>query len=358
MKSEANNTLPKKQLFSLQQDLSKWEKATDSEKASREEMGASVTLFKDGIRKLKKNRLAMGSFFVLVIMLAVILFAPIIVPYSYDEILTINGERDIGAQNLKPLTFSETEKAYIAQGNFRFPHLMGTDSQCRDYFIRVVYGTRISFMVGIFASLIVLIVGLFFGSIAGYFGGFADMLIMRIVDIIYSVPDMLIIILLSVALNESINLQGIPVLENLGTNMLSMFLVFGLFYWVSMARLIRGQILTVKQNDYVTAAYNLGAKPGWIIRKHILPNCLSIIIVSTTLEIPSAIFTESYLSFIGLGVQAPMPSLGSLANTAMSAITTYPFQMIFPSLVICLIVLSLNLLGDGLRDAFDPKLKR
>ena len=140
--------------------------------------------------------------------------------------------------------------------------------------------------------------------------------------------------------------------------MVSMFIVFGLLYWVGMARLIRGQILSIKENEYVLDARSIGAKPGWIIRKHILPNCLSVIIVSTALQIPSAIFTESYLSFIGLGVNAPMPSLGSLANSARQGLQTYPYKLIFPALMICLIVLSLNLLGDGLRDAFDPKLKR
>ena len=147
-------------------------------------------------------------------------------------------------------------------------------------------------------------------------------------------------------------------IEALGSNMVSMFIVFGLLYWVGMARLIRGQILSIKENEFVLAARSIGAKPGWIIRKHILPNCLSVIIVSTALQIPSAIFTESYLSFIGLGVNAPMPSLGSLANSARQGLQTYPYKLIFPALMICLIVLSLNLLGDGLRDAFDPKLKR
>ena len=140
--------------------------------------------------------------------------------------------------------------------------------------------------------------------------------------------------------------------------MVSMFIVFGLLYWVTMARLIRGQILSIKQNEYILAAKSIGAKPGRIIRKHILPNCLSVIIISTALQIPSAIFTESYLSFVGLGVQAPMPSLGSLANAARAGLQSYPYKLVFPALTICLIVLSLNLLGDGLRDAFDPKLKR
>ena len=180
---------------------------------------------------------------------------------------------------------------------------------------------------------------------------------MRIVDVIYSLPDMLVIILLSVVLKEVLN-DSNGIIAKLGTNMVSIFIVFGLLYWVGMARLVRGQILSVKENEYVLAAKSIGAKPGRIIWKHILPNCLSVIIITTALQIPSAIFTESFLSFIGLGVAAPMPSLGSLANTAREGIQSYPYKLFFPALTICLIVLALNLLGDGLRDALDPKLKK
>ena len=182
---------------------------------------------------------------------------------------------------------------------------------------------------------------------------------MRIVDIIYSLPDMLMIILLAVVLNETLTpiIAG-TVLAKLGVNMIALFIVFGLLYWVGMARLIRGQILSIKQNEYVLAAKCIGTSTPRIIRKHILPNCLSVIIITTALQIPSAIFTESYLSFVGLGVSAPMPSLGSLANEARSGLQTYPSRLIFPAMAICLIVLALNLLGDGLRDAFDPKLSR
>ena len=138
--------------------------------------------------------------------------------------------------------------------------------------------------------------------------------------------------------------------------MVSIFIVFGLLYWVGMARLVRGQILTIKNNEYILAARAIGAKPAHIIRKHIIPNCISVIIITTALQIPSAIFTESFLSFMGLGVNAPMPSLGSLASDALNGISTYTYRLVIPAVVICLIVLSLNLFGDGLRDAFDPKL--
>ena len=349
---------PKKQVLSAQIDLSKFEKATEDEKRQQDVMSQSTSFFKDGMRKLFKNPLAVASIIVLVAIILTIIIAPMIVPYGYEEILSINGKRDKGAKNLAPFTYSKAEQKFIDEGGTRFPHIMGTDEQCRDYFIRVIYGARISLVIGFFASIIVLIIGMIIGSISGYAGGRVDLILMRIVDIIYSLPDMLVIILLATVLNQVLVFKSGSALAALGSNMVSMFIVFGLLYWVGMARLIRGQILSIKENEYVLAARSIGAKPGWIIRKHILPNCLSVIIVSTALQIPSAIFTESYLSFIGLGVNAPMPSLGSLANSARQGLQTYPYKLIFPALMICLIVLSLNLLGDGLRDAFDPKLKR
>lgn len=350
--------MPKKAPLSLQIDLKKFEKATDEEKIQQDVMTESTSFFRDGMRRLLRNPLAVMSLILLAAIIIVILVAPMIVPYGYEEMLSINGKRDKGAKNLAPFTYSEAEQRYIDQGNSRFPHIFGTDEQCRDYFIRVIYGARVSLSVGFFASIIVLIIGLIYGSISGYIGGRTDLIMMRIVDIIYSLPDMLMVILLSVVLQEILHFKSGSALAALGTNMVSLFIVFGLLYWVGMARLIRGQILSIKENDYVLAAKSIGAKSGHIIRKHILPNCLSVIIISTALQIPSAIFTESYLSFVGLGVQAPMPSLGSLANAARGGLQSYPYKLVFPALMICIIVLSLNLLGDGLRDAFDPKLKR
>lgn len=352
------NDMPKKNPLSMQLNLKKFEPATDEEKRQQDVMGKSSTFFRDGMRKLVRNPLAVMSMIILAAIIIVIIVAPFIVPYGYSEINTVNGRRDKGAKNLAPFEYSELEQEYIANGGERFPHIFGTDEQCRDYFIRVVYGTRVSLCVGLFASIIVMIIGVIYGSISGYFGGKVDLIMMRIVDIIYSLPDMLMVILLAVVFDEILQFKPGTILNKLGANMVSLFLVFGLLYWVGMARLIRGQILSIKENDYILAAKSIGTSSNRIIRKHILPNCISVIIISTALQIPSAIFTESYLSFIGLGVRAPMPSLGSLANSAREGLQSYPYKLIFPAIVICLIVLSLNLLGDGLRDAFDPKLKR
>lgn len=351
--------IPEKKPFSLQLDVGRFEKASAEEKQQHDVMRESTTFFKDGMRRLFKNPLSVFSMVVLALLLVVILAAPLIVPYGYSEVIRVNGKRDRNIVNLYPMTYSPMEQEAIAQGQKIFPHLFGTDELGRDYFIRVVYGARVSLLVGLFASIIVLLIGLFYGSISGYVGGKVDIVMMRIVDIIYSLPDILMVIMLSVVLNQILGdrLQG-TVLASVGTNMISLFIVFGCLYWVGMARLVRGQILTIKTNEYVLAAKALGAGASRIIRKHILPNCISVIFISTALQIPSAIFTESFLSFIGLGVQAPMPSLGSLANLARGGMQIYPYKMLFPALGICLIVLSFNLLGDGLRDAFDPKLRR
>lgn len=359
MKKEYDaDQMPKKSPLSFQVDLAKFEKATDDEKRQQEVMSESVSFFKDGMRKLMKNPLAVGSIIVLFLVIGMIIVVPHVVPYEYSQIVTVDGKRDKKAGNMAPFEYSEMEQAYIEEGGDVFPHIMGTDELGRDYFIRVIYGTRVSLIVGIFAALIVVVIGVIYGSISGYLGGKVDMVMMRIVDIIYSLPDMLMVVLLSVVLREILDVSAIPALKKIGPNMISLFLVFGILYWTSMARMVRGQVLTVKQNEYVLAAKVSGAKSGRIIRKHILPNIISVIIITAALQVPSAIFTESFLSFIGLGVQAPMPSLGSLANAARSGITQYPYKLLFPAMMICLITLACNLLGDGLRDAFDPKLRR
>ena len=349
----------KKMPFSLHVDVDSFIPATDAEKEYIVQMRPSSTFFKDGCKRFVKNKVALISFIVIIVIALTSIFLPMFWPYSYDQQLGLTPGKPVDPtfNNLDPFEYGASELKRIEAGEKVFPHIFGTDAAGRDYFIRVVYGARISLAVGFFASIIVLVIGMTIGSIAGYCGGYVDMIIMRIVDIIYSLPDTLMVILLASVLNVSLGtaLQG-TVLEKIGTNIISLFVVFAILYWVSMSRLIRGQILSLREQEYVLAARAAGAKGSWIIRKHLIPNCISVVIISTCLQIPNAIFTESYLSFLGLGVNAPMPSLGSLASDALSGLSSYPHRLVIPAVVISLIVLSLNLFGDGLRDAFDPKL--
>ena len=347
------------QKLSMHPDLDCFAPASAEEKEYMVQMRPSSTFFKDGCKRLVKNKVALVSLIVIILITLSSIILPAVWPYGYDQQLGAVPGKPVDASfaNLAPFEYGRSEQKLIDAGEKVFPHIFGTDSAGRDYFIRVVYGARISLAVGFFASLIVLIIGLTVGSIAGYCGGKVDLVIMRIVDIIYSLPDMLMVILLSTVLKQVLQpiIEG-TVLAKLGTNMISLFIVFGLLYWVSMSRQIRGQILSLREQEYVLAAQAAGAPGKWIIMKHLLPNCISVVVISTALQIPSAIFTESYLSFLGLGVNAPMPSLGSLASDALNGMSSYPYRLVIPAIVISLIVLSLNLFGDGLRDAFDPKL--
>ncbi len=346
--SDKKKTL--KNPLSLQVDPRLFEKAGDEEKQQQVTMRESVSFVKDAMRRFRKNHIAMISLFIIVIIALIAFIVPSIYPYTYTK-------QDVTAQNLAPFQYSAKEQAKIEKGQDVFPHIMGTDALGRDYAIRVIYGTRISLLVGIFSALIVIIIGIIYGSISGYFGGVVDLIMMRIVDIIYSLPDVLIVILLSVAIKDMVASSKSSLVTRLGAGMVSIFIVFGLLYWVSMARQVRGQILSIKEQEYVLASKAIGTSPARIIRKHMIPNCVSVIIIIAAMQIPSAIFTESFLSFLGLGVSVPMPSLGSLASDARTGLRSYPYQLLFPALAIFLIVLAFNLLGNGLRDAFDPKLR-
>lgn len=349
----------KKNPFSFHVRLDDFIPATAQEKEYMVQMRPSSTFFKDGVKRLLKNKVATVSFFIIVIITLASIIIPFFWPYSYEQQLGITPGQPVDPtfKNLSPFEYGKTELARIEAGEKVFPHVFGTDAAGRDYFIRVIYGTRISLAVGFFASIIVLLIGITIGSISGYCGGKVDLFIMRIVDIIYSLPDMLMVILLAAVIRTPLSeaLEG-TALEKIGSNIISLFIVFGILYWVSMARQIRGQILSLREQEYVLAARTTGAKGKWIILKHLVPNCISVVVISTALQIPSAIFTESYLSFLGLGVNAPMPSLGSLASDALNGISSFPHRLVIPAVIISLIVLSLNLFGDGLRDAFDPKL--
>ena len=316
--------------------------ATKEEREQLIMMRESITYWKDAMRRLKANKVAMISFAVII---AIVLFAfvgPLFMPYSYDQQIR-------GHERMAPVINSE------------YFHPFGTDNLGRDLCVRVMIGTRISLVIGVVSTLFIVIIGVLYGAVSGFIGGTVDIVMMRICEIIYSIPTVLIIILLNIVLKEP--LQKLfdaghwQALRTVGTGLICIFVTFALLYWVSMARMVRGEILALKNSEYVTASRALGASDNWIIRKHLVPNCIGTIVVTTTFQIPSSIFTESFLSFIGLGVSAPMASLGSLVNDALNGFQTAPYRLFIPAVVLALIILAMNQLGDGLRDALDPKMR-
>ena len=280
----------------------------------------SVTYWQDAWRRLKQNRLAMVGLWVIVAITLIATIGPMFSPYSYSD-------QSLFDQNM-----------YITR-----EHWLGTDDLGRDLLTRIMYGARISLTVGFVASFINLTVGVVYGGISGYYGGQVDNIMMRIVEILSGIPLLLYVILLMVVLR--------PGLQNI-------LIALGLVYWLGMARIVRGQILSLKEQDYVLAARTIGADNSRIIYKHLIPNAMGPIIVTATLNIPQAIFTEAFLSFIGLGVNAPMASWGVLANDALPSFRTYPWQLFFPAIAISITMLAFNFLGDGLRDALDPKQRK
>jgi len=319
-----------------------FEKAGADEKESFIEMKPSLSYWQDAWRRLKKNQVAMVSLFIIILMILFAFVGPLF--YDYDYTTQFRGE-----ENIDP--------------NWRYP--FGTDNHGRDLFVRTMFGARISLVIGIVASLIVLVIGSTYGAISGYFGGRVDDIMMRIVELIYSVPDILVVLLLSTALKPALTewfntstSQLAKALSVLGPSLIAIFIAFGLLYWVGMARIIRGQVLMLKEQEYVTAAKALGASSSRVIRRHLLPNCIGQIIVTTCLQIPAAIFLESFLSFLGVGVSAPLTSLGSMSSDALGGMYTYPHRLIIPATLLSLLILSLNLFGDGLRDALYPRLKK
>lgn len=300
----------------------------------------AVGFWKDSWSRLKENKIAMVS---LVIIIAIILFAfigPLIYPYSYDQ--QIRGD-----EALAPC--------------LKYP--FGTDKLGRDILIRCMIGTRISLTVGVVSAIIVMVIGSLYGAVSGLAGGKVDTFMMRIVDIVYSIPEILLIVVIKMVISDPLEnlintVEFFKPLQKIGSSLLAIFIVYGLLYWVGMARIIRGQILQIKEMEYVTAARALGCSKGRLIRTHLLPNCIGQLIATVMLQIPSAIFTEAFLSFLGIGVSAPMASLGSLTADALNGITSYPYRMLFPAALISIIILTFNLFGDGLRDALDPKMKK
>jgi oligopeptide transport system permease protein len=354
-----------KSIISLQPDVEPlsfkpgdFSPATESEKESFIALRPPTSYWQDAWRRLRRNYVAMAALAVLVVITFLSFAGMSFIPYGDTQQIR-------GSENLFPLTRSQKELDRIAAGEKVFPHILGTDLFGRDYLVRTLNATRISLVIGVIASLIVLVIGVVYGSVSGFAGGKVDFVMMRIVDIIYSLPEILVVLLLSSVIktplqnilnsNKSAFVRSI---SSLGSGVISIFIVFGLLFWVGMSRIIRGQVLTLKQQEFVTAARALGASNTRIIRQHLLPNCIGQIIVTTMMQIPSAIFLESFLSFLGMGVSAPVATLGSLASDALGGMSVYPYQLLVPSIALSVIILCANLFGDGLRDALDPRMKR
>jgi oligopeptide transport system permease protein len=378
-----------KNLFTFHVDPAMFEPASPEEKKELLIQRQSLSFWHDAWKRLRKNPTAMIGLALIILSIIFAFAGPLVVPYRYDE--QVRGfenlspmqtpqERDI-LKNAVPKTKNRSsEFAYdfkVAPQNETdaqkqqevqyekavFPHVLGTDSLGRDNLVRIMYGSRISLLVGIIASVIILIIGSTYGAFSGFIGGRTDNFMMRVLELLYAIPDILIVIILSIVLKAPLsqlfaksNILG--KLTGIGPGLLSMFITFALLYWVSMARIVRGQVLQLKEQEFILAAQALGAKNNRVIFKHLIPNCIGPIIVTTTFQIPNAIFVESFLSFIGLGISAPMASLGSLANDAMSGIQTYPYMLAQPAIMIAIIILGFNMLGDGLRDALDPRMKK
>ncbi len=282
--------------------------------------GPAATYRRDAWRRLRQNKMAMLGLYTIILITLLAVWGPVLSPYSYSD-------QFLDQQNLRP-----------GSG-----HWFGTDSLGRDLFVRVLYGARISLAVGLAAGLINLTVGVLYGGIAGLVGGRVDNVMMRFVDIFYSIPLVLYVILLMVVI---------------GPGLKSVFIAMGLVYWLEMARVVRAQILSLKEQEFILAARALGAGRARILIRHLLPHCTGSIIVTMTMNIPLAIFTESFLSFLGLGVAVPMASWGVLASDALPAIRSYPHMLFFPAMAIAITMLAFNFLGDGLRDALDPRLSK
>lgn len=296
------------------------------DKKSQDIVRPSIGYWKYAWRRLKKNKVALVSLIVIIIVVMAAIIIPLASPYGYEETNHAIGNQAPTAA-----------------------HIFGTDTIGRDILVRCMYGTRYSLIIAVSAALINLVIGVLYGGIAGFFGGKVDNIMMRIVDILYSIPMIIYVILIMVIFRANgIGSSGVG----------AIVLALSISYWVGMARIVRGDVLQLKQQEFILAARTLGASKKRILFRHLIPNCIGSIIVTLTLFVPQAIFTEAFLSYLGLGINAPLASLGTLCNDAMNSIYMYPYQLLFPALMICIIILAFNLLGDGLTEALDPKHQR
>lgn len=296
-----------------------FKKVSASEKQTEKILRPSTTFLQDAWERFKRNKLGLFGIIVIIIMIVFAIVGPMVIPFKYTDQDLTNAYQPPNAV-----------------------HWMGTDNLGRDMMVRIAYGARISLSCGFVAAAISLGIGVIYGTISGYKGGRVDNIMMRIVDIVSSVPSMLYVILLMVVLGNSLR---------------NVFIVIGMTGWLGMARLVRGQVLSLKESEYVLAARVSNVSNWQIMVRHLIPNTFGPIIVSMTLSIPSAIFLEASLQFLGLGISAPMPSWGGLANEGLSALRSFPYLLLFPAIFISVTILAFNFVGDALRDALDPKQK-
>ena len=292
------------------------EEARDQENINR----VSFTYWQTCWKRMKKDKLAMFGIVVIIVMAILAVFGPMLCPYSYDD----------------------ADFMAILQGP-SLKHWFGTDGLGRDVFVRTLYGARISLTIGFVAAIVNMVIGVRYGGIAGYLGGWVDLIMMRIVDILSGIPSLIYLILIMMFLGSSVQ---------------SILLAMCLTYWITTARMVRGQIFTLREQDYALAAKVCGQTKWQILIHHLIPNSMGSIIVTMTFLIPSAIFEEAFLSFLGIGIQVPKASWGTMCNDAIQYLTQQPWLMIFPALAISITIFSLNFIGDGLRDALDPRINK
>ncbi len=293
--------------------------STTADTVTREAQQAGRSLWSDALLRLRRNRAAVTAAVILAVMMIMVIVGPWFSPYDYD--------------------YTDWDRILIGP-DLSSGHIFGTDGIGRDIFVRTLYGGRISLLVGVVATLVSLLIGIAYGATAGYFGGRVDHVMMRIVDILYAMPFMFFVILLMVMF---------------GRNILLIFVAIGAINWLDMARIVRGQTLSLKRKEFVEAAEALGVRPFRIIRRHIVPNLLGVVAVYVTLTIPQVILVESFLSFLGLGVQEPMTSWGALVNEGAQEMENAPWTLVFPAVFLAMTLFCFNFIGDGLRDALDPK---
>jgi oligopeptide transport system permease protein len=280
----------------------------------------STNYWEDSWRRLCRNKIAMGGLFILIFLILFAIIGPTLSSHTYYE-------THLQLKNLCPSR----------------EHFFGTDELGRSIFVRICWGARISLFIGVLSALIDMVIGVLYGGFAALFGGKTEEVMMRVADVLSSLPNLLIVILLTVIMDQGVT---------------TIILAMTIAGWINMARITRGQILSLKEQEFVTAAISFGAGKIRILLRHLIPNCFGAIITTVTLTIPHAIFTEAFLSFLGLGVQAPIASWGTMASDGLPALSFYPWRLFFPAFFISITMLAFNLLGDGLRDAFDPRLRK